>query len=55
MSPILLCALVAYFAFGSISVIAMIGKPRKPIAPDVAIVNLVIAMMIVASLFIWGR
>lgn len=39
--------LIAWFIYAALTVVASVGKPREPIAPDVAAVSLIITVGLV--------
>jgi hypothetical protein len=46
--------LAAFMALGAITSIAMIGKPREPITPGVAVVNVLIAAGLAVGIVHYG-
>lgn len=44
--------LVAWFALSSLSAIAMIGKPRKPVDPGTAMVITAVSAALIAGLLV---
>jgi hypothetical protein len=55
MSTVFFWLLVAYWSLNAVSVVALVGKPRKPIEPSTAAISVIIFGLLIASLFIWGR
>lgn len=53
MHTTMLSILIAFLGLGAVATVSLVGKPRKPVTPGVAVASVIINALLIVGALVW--